>query len=126
MADQYEFGARENQVIGELSSRMRFVAVFILLLSALSIVSGFLTLAGGSGYVPIVNGVVALIGALWQLKAARSFREIVDTSGNDLDHLMEALVQLRRFYTLQVLLVVVLITVVTLMTVFALYQSVST
>jgi hypothetical protein len=46
------------------------------------------------------TAVVLFIG-IWSFQAAKSFRQIVDTKGNDMMHLMNALESLRKLYNLQ-------------------------
>jgi hypothetical protein len=47
-----------------------------------------------------VNGLIYLLVGVWTRSAAGSFRQIVDTRGNDIGHLMDALSSLNKMYTL--------------------------
>ncbi len=52
--------------------------------------------------------------ASWTVKAGREFRRIVDTRGSDIPHTMNALAQLRRFYTLHFWLIIVYLVLIVL------------
>src|SRR5262249_57086555 len=47
-----------------------------------------------------VNGLLYLLIGMWTRGAARSFQKIVDTTGRDIRHLMDALSELNKMYTL--------------------------
>jgi len=47
-----------------------------------------------------VNGLIYLLIGVWTRSAAGSFKQVVDTQGGDIRHLMEALSSLNRMYTL--------------------------
>jgi hypothetical protein len=53
-----------------------------------------------------VNFLIYLLVGVWTRQAAGSFRMIVDTQGNDISHLMNALAALNRMYTLIYTLIV--------------------
>jgi uncharacterized membrane protein len=52
-----------------------------------------------------------LIG-IWNINAANSFGFVVTTAGNDIQHLMNALVSLRKLYTLMFWVLVLALTLV--------------
>lgn len=109
---QYEFSSSQNELIKQLSDKMRFVAYFLIAVGALTAVGGLLALARG-GFGNIIAGVVNIIIGVWTNKAASSFKMIVDTQGNDIENLMGALGELRKLYNLQYwLLIIALIFVV--------------
>ena len=54
-----------------------------------------------------VNFLIYLLVGVWTREAAGSFRKIVDTQGNDMSHLMNALAALNKMYTLISTLIVV-------------------
>jgi hypothetical protein len=100
-ARQYEFTEQENRRITSLVQWMRGF-------SAILAVSGLVTLfVLRFHWSSLVGAVVALVMALLTFGASLEFQRIVDTKGKDIDHLMDALAELRKFYMLQVLLFVV-------------------
>ena len=96
----YEFNNTQNQLIRELSQKMRFVSYFLIALGVLLILAGILSWRAG-GLNGIIQGIVQLIVGIWTAKAAASFQLIVKTQGSDIENLMNALGELRKLYTLQ-------------------------
>jgi hypothetical protein len=99
----YEFDDAQNATFARLASAMTFAAVAMLLLSALVVAAVVAlarsTLAGGVILAP-VGIAVAVMGA--QLfAAARRFRRIVATRGDDISNLMAALDELATAYRVQ-------------------------
>ncbi len=101
----YEFDESQNGLIKDLAKKMQFVGYFSMTIGSLVFLVGLLTLAKGS-LGTIISGVVGIIVGIWTLDAAKAFRLIVDTQGNDIENLMGALGELRKFYTLQYWLLV--------------------
>lgn len=54
-----------------------------------------------------VGGLIYLLIGVWTRGAAVSFRQIVDTAGSDISHLMNALASLNKMYTLMYTLLVI-------------------
>jgi hypothetical protein len=105
-SDAYEFGQEHNLELAKLASVMRLVGTCFFVLGLVSIL-GFLVVAL-SGLVGLV--LTALILGLYFMSlsgptrmAALGFRRIVETSGRDISHLMEALAGLAELYFLNVL-----------------------
>ncbi|MGD1806568.1 hypothetical protein ACP6PL_14165 [Dapis sp. BLCC M126] len=100
---QYEFDSSQNELILDLSNKMRFVSYFLIAGGVLSGIIGLLSLNAGV----IIPAVVDIIIGVWTLKAASSFKLIVDTEGNDIVNLMGALGELRKLYRLQYWLLII-------------------
>jgi len=113
MADglTYEFSSQENETVRVLSSRMRFVGIMNL------IGAGFYAIAGIFAMLvkPLLSILYAppfayfLFVGMWTITAGSEFRSIVDTSGQDIPHLMTALGSLRKLYNLQFWLIIIVI-----------------
>ena len=99
----FEFSATQNDVLSRLAGRMKFVGIFYIVVGVLlgiaSIAMLFVMPPVGIIY-GLVTAAEILIG-LWTNNAAASFRMIINTQGNDVDHLMNALESLRKLYNLQ-------------------------
>ncbi len=114
----YEFDARQNELVGTLATRMRWVAYFLLVAGALVGVAGMGSLAEG-GILGIIQAGFMIIIGVWTKRAAAAFDGIVQTEGSDITNLMAALGELKKLYTMQFwvvalaigLLVVVLLTI---------------
>jgi len=57
--------------------------------------------------VGLVGGIVSLILGIWTLNAASSFRRIAATEGGDIRQLMNATVNLKKLYRLQVIVLLI-------------------
>jgi hypothetical protein len=99
---QYEFKASENKVIGELASKMHWVGLFLLAMGLIVIATGVVN----SGHLvfhlaPILSGSLTCLVGLWTQRASVSLKNVVYTEGRDISHLIAALEDLRRLYSLQ-------------------------
>jgi len=54
-----------------------------------------------------INGLLYLLMGMWTRSAARSFQQVVDTTGRDIRHLMDALSELNKMYSLVYTLIVI-------------------
>jgi len=97
----YEFSTEHNTLFTNLASKLRTVGITFIVLGVLQ---SFLALinAGTFGIITGVAGGVlfAVIGVL-MVNAASSFKLIVDTEGQDIDNLMQALRSLLSMYPVQ-------------------------
>lgn len=120
----YEFNNTQNQLIRELSEKMRFVSYFLIGLGILVAIGGLVLIARG-GLGNIIQGIVQILIGVWTNKAASAFKQIVDTQGNDIENLMSALGELRKLYTLQYWLYIVALIFVAIGLVLAITVGVS-
>jgi hypothetical protein len=103
----YEFSAPENVIIRQLVDAIRFVSAASLAVAAFTVILGVagLVTQGKAGVGPALGNFVqavvfGLIG-LWLQRAVDAFNRIVETSGDDITHLLEALRELTRVFSLQ-------------------------
>ena len=92
---QYEFDSTQNTSFASLAGSMKIVAIIMMIcgvLAALNILAG--------DFVAAVIGGVYIVMGIWTKGAAQSIRNIVNTEGNDIDHLMSAVKDLGKFYAL--------------------------
>ena len=97
--DGYEFSAGQNSVFSGLAGAMKFVGIVSAVLGALTLAPVFV-----QPVALLINGPqAALLIAIgiWTTRASNSIRAIVDTQGNDINHLMAAMEGLSRLYRLQ-------------------------
>jgi hypothetical protein len=133
---QYEFTQDQNKVLTDLAAKMRMVGMFLILVALVSFLMTAALLAfifrdrlppdvvqkipqDAYKYLPPSNqlwgiaiysgvaGLIFLMFGAWTRFAASGFQKIVDTTGNDIDHLMNALHSLRRMYALLYTLILV-------------------
>ena len=94
---QYEFKPQENKIIGELAAKMHFVGLFLLASGLLVIGIGVIV----HHYGPITSGTLFCVVGLWTQRASVSLKSVVYTEGKDISHLISALEDLRKLYSLQ-------------------------
>ncbi len=98
---EYEFDAAENEVIGGLASAMRFVGVVFIVLGILESLGGVVVGVNLAAMIRLGQGVLLIVIGGWLIGGAGSFRDVVNTEGNDISHMMAALRKLRSVFTLQ-------------------------
>lgn len=107
-APQHEFDSQQNQVISNLANALRWVAAPLFFLGVLYSLAAILSVVQAvrtpeHWFAAIYIGLIALLVASlarWTKQAADAFQRVVSTSGRDIVHLMEALDNLRKKYTL--------------------------
>jgi glycerol uptake facilitator-like aquaporin len=92
---EFEFGDRENAVFLGLSAKMNFVGLFTVAVGIFIILLGILS----DHHEPIIPGALYALIGIWTQRASGSFRNIAATRGQDVSHLMLALQDLTKPYS---------------------------
>jgi hypothetical protein len=99
---QYEFNEAQEEIFSELSEKISIVSTFFIMIGLFRFSIGILVIFVphdidiGIGVDSIIDGgFYFLIGILGK-KVANYFQQIVDTQGNDIDYLMDALIELKK------------------------------
>jgi hypothetical protein len=106
----YEFNQLQNHTFSELAKAMRFVGVFTGIAGAVYGVIALFALMHGNALGAIIGIVEAVIGIVlgsYLIAAAANCRRVVETQGSDIPNLMAALDQLRRYFVLQMVLIII-------------------
>jgi hypothetical protein len=99
---QYEFKESENKVIGGLASKMHWVGLIMLAIGLIVIAMGVVNSGHLAFHIgPILSGSLSCLVGLWTQRASVSLKNVVHTEGHDISHLIAALEDLRRLYSLQ-------------------------
>src|SRR5262245_45023225 len=122
---RYEFTTEQNELIGDLARKMKLVGLIGVVLGILNLLSALLLLVfvfqdrlpadvlqripedvrrqmPPTGYLwgyllqAAVIGLIFLLIGVWTRSSASSFRQVVDTTGRDISHLMDALGSLHK------------------------------
>jgi hypothetical protein len=101
----YEFSESQNELIRDLSGKMNVYSIIMLVVGALALIVGVIQIAKG-GILSAIQGLTTGVIGFLTLQAANSFKRIVETEGNDIENLMGALGELRKLYTLQIVLII--------------------
>jgi hypothetical protein len=92
---QYEFTSAQSDILVDLVRKMRFVGMLMVFIGVLNPVLLWAEYRVISWDITFL--ILILIGA-WTYSASKSFRQVVETKGNDINYLMDALATLRRIY----------------------------
>lgn len=103
--EEYEFDESQTELINDLSKDMRFVGIFLIAVSVLSIIGGSLewgldgNIVGGVWY--IYSGILNIFIGVWTVNAATFFKLIAEDRGTDMKNLMAGVGEVRKVYELQ-------------------------
>jgi hypothetical protein len=105
---EYEFDGRQTKIISELASAMRWVSAPLLLLGILYVIATVVCVVHAfrnpaTSFAAVYVGLISLLFLLlgrWTKDAATCFQHVVWTTGHDIEHLMNALDNLRKKYSL--------------------------
>jgi hypothetical protein len=119
---EYEFSSSQNELIGDLAKKMTFVATLSIVVGIVVLIAGIITLIAAfvepirfpEAINALIQGIFFLLIGTWTRKAGLEFKRIVTTAGSDIENLMGALGELRKLYTLQYWLVILLLTFIIL------------
>lgn len=127
--EEYEF--QQNNLILDLSKNMRFVGIFLIVVSVLNLLGGFLiewrldgTIGNSISY--IFWGILNLLIGIWTVQAATDFKRIVDERGDDMKNLMAGLGKVSKIYEVQrwfFIFIVVTLLVLLILFVLAIFVS---
>lgn len=113
---QFEFTPEQNEIMAALSRRMRLVGLVSVVFGILGITVGLAAFLraglagvheGSSGAGATIQGIVNLLLGVWLARSATSFRKIATTQGQDINHLMEALRHLAKYFGLLYILILI-------------------
>ena len=98
---QYEFNEAQEEIFLELSEKITIVSTFLIMIGLFRFSIGILVgifsdLGIGIGVDSIIDGAFYFLIGFLGKKVANNFQQIVDTQGNDIDYLMDALSELRK------------------------------
>ncbi len=115
--ERYEFSDAQNQVIHDLARKMQGVGIFMIALGVLAL-AGFVAGLLAPDLVPsliwvFIAAYFVAVG-LWSVRAARELEKVVTTEGEDIPHLMRAMGEIKKLYTLHFWLIVVYLLLVVL------------
>jgi hypothetical protein len=98
---EFEFTPEQNALFRDLAGKMRFVGIAAAVIGMLNLLRVF-----AGDHQAVINGIIFLLSGVWTGGAAMSFRLIADTK--DVNHLMNAVGELRKLYRLYYFLVILL------------------
>lgn len=94
---EYEFDESKNAVFADLALKMEVVGLFAIAVGIFVVFLGAWLFHPGS----ILSGALYAVIGMWTHRAGVSFKKIAQTRGHDISHLMHALNDLERLYSVQ-------------------------
>jgi hypothetical protein len=105
---QYEFTAEENQLIAQVDSKLRQIAILFILLGGLQLVQSFM-IGDALGRWISLGAALLLLGLGWLfMRPLDNLRRIVTTTGRDIQEVMMAMGDLRAAYLVAEIILLVL------------------
>lgn len=101
----YEFSAAENQVLGKTAFWVTWWAWIAIIGGLITAVSGIFTMPGG--IVSLVGGGISLLLGMYFRDSAKAMRNVVETAGNDITHLMMAMEKLGSAFKVYVIMFII-------------------
>ena len=96
----YEFTVPQNAIIQKTATYARLWGIFSIVLGAINILMGL------ANWVALPSGIVSVVIGMVFLGAAGSLKAVVDTEGEDIDHMMAAVQKLGIAFLVQVIVTV--------------------
>jgi hypothetical protein len=118
----YEFTPEQNTLISNLAKKLNFVGIAFVVLGVLQALLAIVNKTMFGKLSGILGGMLLGMIGVFMMRASGSFKFIVETEGQDIDHLMSALASMLSMYTAQFWSLVVLGSLVLLITLQAILQ----
>ena len=121
----YEFNDYENSIIDKTAGRAKLWGLISAIVGALQIMGscGMVANAQLAGYLP--TGIIALIVGITFMGVGNSLKSVVQTQGNDLMHLMQAMQKLGSAFMVQIVCTIIGVVLVALILVLAMFVLVA-
>jgi hypothetical protein len=103
----YEFNDLENGIIGKAAGRARTWGIISIVIGALYTLSGIFFFLAPTLLINLATGIVGIIVGVTFLGAGNSLRTVVDTQGNDMQHMMQAMEKLASAFMVQIVMAIV-------------------
>ena len=103
----YEFNELENGIIGKTAGRAHTWGIISIVVDALNTLVGFLFIVSPSLLVNLVTGIVSIVVGVTFLGAGNSLQNVVQTQGNDMEHMMQAMQKMSSAFMVQIITTIV-------------------
>jgi hypothetical protein len=103
----YEFNDYENSVIGKTAGRAKLWGIISTVIGALELCLGCGAVASPTLATYIPTGIISLVVGITFIGVGNSLKSVVDTSGSDLMHMMQALEKMGTAFMIQIICTIV-------------------
>ena len=107
---EFEFDGAHNAVIRDLAGSMKIVGAGLPVFAVFTAIGAIRAVVREGpimALAPAAQAVFLVLTGMWTYSAAGAFQRVVATRGDDIRNLMSALAELRRIYTMQKWLILV-------------------
>jgi hypothetical protein len=98
----YEFNDAENAIIDKTASRAKIVGTISAIIGVLQVLASCGMVANASLAAQLPTGIIALVVGITFVGVGNALKSVVQTQGNDLMHLMQALQKLGSAFMIQI------------------------
>lgn len=121
----YEFNDFENSVIDKTASRAKLWGIISTVIGALQLLGSCGMVANASYATYLPSGIIALVVGITFIGVGNSLKSVVQTQGNDMMHMMQALQKLGSAFMIQIIATIIGIVLVALIMVLAMFVLVA-
>jgi hypothetical protein len=99
----YEFNDAENAIIGKTAGRAKLFGIISIVLGALYSMSSCGACAKADLLMNLPQGVIGIVVGIFFIGVGNSLQNVVNTQGNDIQHIMEALQKMGTAFLVQII-----------------------
>ena len=121
----YEFNDFENQIIDKTAGRAKLWGIISTVIGALQLVGSCGMVANASYATYLPSGIIALVVGITFIGVGNSLKSVVQTQGNDMMHMMQAMQKLGSAFMIQIIATIIGIVLVALIMVLAMFVLVA-
>lgn len=121
----YEFNDFENSIIDKTAGRAKLWGIISSVIGALQLLAscGMVANASLASYLP--GGIIALVVGITFIGVGNSLKSVVQTQGNDMMHMMQAMQKLGNAFMIQIIATIIGIVLVAIIMVLAMFVLVA-
>ena len=117
----YEFNDFENSIIDKTASRAKLWGIISTAIGGLQLLGSCGMVANASYATYLPSGIIALVVGITFIGVGNSLKSVVQTQGNDMMHMMQALQKLGSAFMIQIIATIIGIVLVALIMVLAMF-----
>jgi hypothetical protein len=121
----YEFNDFENSIIDKSAGRAKLWGIISTVIGVLQLLGSCGMVANASYATYLPSGIIALVVGITFIGVGNSLKSVVQTQGNDMMHMMQALQKLGSAFMIQIIATIIGIVLVALIMVLAMFVLVA-
>ena len=121
----YEFNDFENSIIDKTASRAKLWGIISTVIGGLQLIGSCGMVANASYATYLPSGIIALVVGITFIGVGNSLKSVVQTQGNDMMHMMQAMQKLGSAFMIQIIATIIGIVLIALIMVLAMFVLVA-